>query len=81
MVFGMLEGILGATPEILFSYTNSSNPTNRNNGFGQGTLSNNHSVEQLFIDPKIRREHQFVIDDLLSSLNPFGKVKLLKRVL
>lgn len=62
-------GILGATPEILFSIT-------KEEKYLQtmacaGTCPSNDS-NMLLQDPKQRKEHQLVVDEICASLAPFG---------
>ena len=67
------EGMLGATPEILF----------RNLGNGAletvacaGTKRINEDTATFLNDPKELHEHQLVIDGIIESLRPFGEVKI-----
>ncbi len=58
------EGILGATPEILFSQSGSQFETVAL----AGTRLNGVQTSSLLDDPKERVEHQIVVDGILSSL-------------
>ena len=65
------HGLLGATPELLF----------RSAGRGYatmalaGTRSAAHA-DELLSDPKERREHRFVVDDIVRRLAPFGNIEI-----
>jgi menaquinone-specific isochorismate synthase len=67
------EGILGCTPELLFRRTGQTIETmamagtRRHDDFGRLPLLE---------DPKERREHQLVIDSIVSQLKAFGQVQI-----
>lgn len=66
------QGILGVTPEILFSFQEKMLQTMACAGTyrrGQGTK------EQLLQDPKERNEHELVIQSIQEALSRFGSVK------
>lgn len=73
-IYGMWSttaGIMGATPELLFARAPGGTletvalAGTREKGSGE--------AEALFLDPKERREHQLVVDDLLSRLSAIGE--------
>jgi menaquinone-specific isochorismate synthase len=69
------EGLLGATPEYLFSVKGSTLKTMAL----AGTRSKAESPDggaALMADPKERHEHQLVIDDIQAVLSKFGAVKI-----
>lgn len=68
------EGMLGATPEMLFVWDSKQKnlvKTVACAGTKKNDLSNSDS---LLKDPKELREHCFVIEGIISSLNKFGNV-------
>jgi menaquinone-specific isochorismate synthase len=67
-----LAGILGASPELLFLYDNDLSTLQTVACAGTCPLQ---ADMKLFIeDPKMREEHQFVIQGIEESLSQFGKV-------
>jgi len=66
------EGMIGASPEILFE-TESADLLRT--VACAGTLGEHQSEEDFFHDPKERHEHQLVIEGIKESLAPFGKVE------
>lgn len=64
------EGILGASPELLFSKESSVVHTVAL----AGTYPKSSSSNQLLNDPKERHEHQLVVDGIVDSLKPYGKI-------
>lgn len=64
------EGILGATPEILFSQ----NDKETKSMALAGTCRQPLQLTQFVDDPKERKEHQLVVDAIQSALEPFGQV-------
>ncbi|MEN0059932.1 MAG: chorismate-binding protein [Bdellovibrio sp.] len=67
------EGFLGATPEVLFDY---SQGVLRTMALA-GTCPKNEKAERLSLleDVKEMQEHQFVVEDLKHSLSGLGEVK------
>ncbi len=68
------EGMLGASPEILFKY--------KIDGKGlietvavAGTKNNTDKTDHFMKDPKEVFEHQIVVEGICESLTPFGDVK------
>lgn len=68
------EGLLGASPEILFKYSDE--------GFGlletaavAGTTNNEYTPSNLLDDSKEVFEHQVVVEGIVESLSLFGSVK------
>lgn len=66
------QGILGATPEILFS---------KESGSGEvetvacaGTRASDDAISLLLEDPKELAEHRYVIDGITKSLSSIGKI-------
>ena len=64
------HGTVGATPEVLF----------RSEGRGYRTMALAGTrpaaeAEELMDDPKERREHRLVVDDIVRRLAPFGNVE------
>jgi menaquinone-specific isochorismate synthase len=74
------EGILGATPEILFRMHNIPSPVLETVACA-GTSSSGQASEILAHDPKELYEHQLVVDGIVSALSPFGLVEIGKRTL
>lgn len=70
------QGILGATPEILFSLEKdpNSSPSIIRTKAVAGTARSPEQLNQLLDNPKERHEHQLVIDGINTSLQYFGKV-------
>jgi menaquinone-specific isochorismate synthase len=65
------HGLVGATPEMLFQAEARSYRTM--------ALAGTRSVaraEELLTDPKERREHRLVVDDIVRRLAPFGNVEV-----
>lgn len=72
--WGPSEGLLGLTPEVLFSSTADGKiQTMALAGTRPGVLSA-IEAEAFLADPKERAEHQWVIDDLRERLSSHGKV-------
>lgn len=67
------EGVLGATPETLFLQKGRELSTMALAGT-RAKASNGSGAEALLADPKERREHQLVIDDIQRVLSKFGVV-------
>jgi menaquinone-specific isochorismate synthase len=67
------EGILGATPEILFRY---SDDNTLETMACAGTISTQGDSKSFLKDPKELHEHQLVVEGMKSSLSPFGDVKV-----
>lgn len=67
-------GVLGMTPELLF--TNEASGKNINTVACAGTCSFEESAESLLKNPKDREEHQLVVDGIYQALSLFGKVEL-----
>lgn len=66
------NGMIGATPEVLFSIQTNVRSTLKTMACA-GTRSARHNTRNsLLNDPKELREHQFVVDDIVSALTPFG---------
>lgn len=67
------EGILGATPEILFEYSKGLLKTMAL----AGTCPKSESThrESLLEDEKEMQEHLYVLEDLINVLHPWGEVK------
>jgi len=64
------EGFMGATPEILFEKNGNELKTMAL----AGTSGKDVNPTQFLNDPKERKEHQFVIDDIVHVLKPLGSV-------
>ena len=65
------HGMIGATPEVLFQA--------EARGYRTMALAGTRPVlraEELLADPKERREHRFVVDDIVRRLAPFGNIEL-----
>ncbi len=65
------EGMIGVTPEILFDCSHGVLQT----AAVAGTTSKEKS-EQLKRDPKLREEHQLVIEGIHTALEPFGNLEV-----
>ena len=68
------QGLLGATPERLFSVDPQGLLITMALAGTRAKTSNSDEAQKLFDDPKERREHQFVIDDLKTRLETLGHV-------
>lgn len=64
------DGFLGATPEVLFEKTKGDLRTMALAGTSDKDIDPNVFLQ----DPKERKEHQIVIDDIVESLKPLGEV-------
>jgi menaquinone-specific isochorismate synthase len=65
------HGMVGATPEVLFQA--------EVHGYRTMALAGTLPVmraEELLTDPKERREHRLVVDDIVRRLAPFGNVEI-----
>jgi menaquinone-specific isochorismate synthase len=67
-------GLIGATPELLFSEENGIVTTMALAGTRAKKSSEDSSL--LLADPKERKEHQLVIDDIADRLSRVGKVEI-----
>lgn len=74
----LVEGLLGATPETLFSIEKRGEGTELSTMALAGTRAKLESgdAQELFNDPKERHEHQIVVDDLVQRLSRWGEVSL-----
>jgi menaquinone-specific isochorismate synthase len=72
------EGVLGATPEVLFKLENKNCPKLFTMALA-GTQKNSVSLPSMLLDPKLIREHQIVVDDITERLQCFGPVELGER--
>ena len=70
------NGILGATPELLFTQSSESQIQTMALAGTRVKTEGSHGVgvDSLLDDPKERLEHQIVVDSIQSSLNPLGRV-------
>lgn len=68
------QGILGATPEILFK--KEQNTEEVETVACAGTCSSNSEASSFLNDPKELMEHQYVIDGIKNSLSIFGKLSV-----
>ncbi|HEX9982515.1 MAG TPA: chorismate-binding protein [Thermoanaerobaculia bacterium] len=65
------HGMIGATPELLFQA--------EAHGYRTMALAGTRPVQrahELLADPKERREHRLVVDDIVRRLAPFGNVEI-----
>jgi len=65
------HGMIGATPEVLFQA--------EAHGYRTMALAGTRPVsraEELLGDPKERREHRLVVDDIVRRLAPFGNIEV-----
>ena len=65
------HGLIGATPELLFQA--------EAHGYRTMALAGTRTVtraDELLHDPKERREHRLVVDDIVRRLAPFGNVEV-----
>jgi menaquinone-specific isochorismate synthase len=65
------HGVIGASPELLFQA--------ERHGYRTMALAGTRSVaraDELLHDPKERREHRLVVDDIARRLSPFGNVEI-----
>ena len=65
------HGMIGATPEVLFEA--------EKHGYRTMALAGTRPVAratELMSDPKERREHRLVVDDIVRRLAPFGNVEI-----
>lgn len=65
------QGILGASPELLFRLKNG---TRLQTMACAGTLGHQESIESFMNDPKERHEHDCVVKGISESLSPFGLI-------
>jgi menaquinone-specific isochorismate synthase len=70
---GLKEGMLGCTPELLFRRDGK---TIRTMAMAGTRRHDEVGRLPLLEDPKERREHQLVIDSIVSELTPFGRVEV-----
>lgn len=68
------EGILGATPELLFRFTQQQGACHLETMACAATCSCNQKKIALMNDPKELHEHHVVVQGMLESLTPFGTV-------
>jgi menaquinone-specific isochorismate synthase len=69
------EGLLGATPEILFHYQKKNEMILATMACA-GTQKRNSDAPSLLSDAKELNEHQLVVQGITESLSPYGKVKV-----
>jgi len=65
------HGLVGATPEVLFQ--------GEAHGYRTMALAGTRPVsraDELLADPKERREHRLVVDDIVRRLAPFGNIEI-----
>lgn len=65
------HGMIGATPEVLFR--------GERHGYSTMALAGTRTIahaEELLHDAKERREHRFVVDDIVRRLAPFGNIEI-----
>lgn len=65
------HGVIGATPEVLFQ--------GEKRGYRTMALAGTRAVsraDELLHDPKERREHRLVVDDIARRLGPFGNIEI-----
>jgi len=65
------HGMIGASPEMLFQA--------EAHGYRTMALAGTRPVahaEELLVDPKERREHRMVVDDIVRRLAPFGNIEI-----
>lgn len=72
--WGEKQGILGATPEILFRKDKNSETVET--VACAGTCSSNSEVSAFLSDPKELMEHQYVIDGIENCLSPYGALSV-----
>lgn len=70
------QGILGASPEILFSSRKENNTFDLHTMALAGTKKNDGVFTSMWEDKKLLHEHQIVVDDLTKKLTPFGRIKI-----
>ncbi len=68
------EGMIGATPEILFTIRSGSRTKLETMALAGTRERNSGAGKVLLNDPKERHEHQLLIEDLREVLAPFGSV-------
>jgi menaquinone-specific isochorismate synthase len=80
---GRSEGILGATPEMLFEkgklageFETVAIAGTLAKSQGEAAAANVREGEELLSDPKERLEHQIVVDDIRDVLAPLGQVEV-----
>ncbi len=69
------EGILGASPELLYNVEKNESPKLKTVACA-GTLGRQETEEAFKSDPKELDEHERVIEGIKDSLTPFGKVSI-----
>jgi menaquinone-specific isochorismate synthase len=68
------QGILGATPEILFKYNGTDRQSHLETIACAGTLPSDGDLDSFINDSKEGYEHQLVVDGISQSLKPYGEV-------
>lgn len=69
-------GMLGATPEILFSQTEDEALQTVALAGTRGKKAGENSAKEILSDPKERHEHELVIEDIREVLSKVGQVKV-----
>lgn len=69
------DGILGITPEVLFSHSENQPQTVQTMALA-GTCHPSDCQESFFKNEKERHEHQLVVQGICQSLQPLGNVKI-----
>ena len=69
--------MLGASPEILFKYSDSKN--GKLETIACAGTTDKKDTQQFFRDAKESEEHQLVVDGIKQSLMSFGNVKIGER--
>lgn len=67
------EGMLGATPEVLFRYADEHKLETM---ACAGTKSTSCDVAAFLKDPKELHEHELVVQGIMEALSPYGRVKV-----
>lgn len=71
--WNMTQGILGLTPELLFSH-NKAEPQKLCTMALAGTCSSEREVDSFLNDEKEKREHQLVVKGISEALQPLGQL-------
>jgi isochorismate synthase EntC len=69
------QGILGATPELLFNYDPHKTPLLNTMALA-GTVKSGLSPSAMLEDKKLLHEHQVVVDDIVARLQPLGQINV-----
>lgn len=70
------EGILGATPEVLFQLESDDPDLKLFTMALAGTQKSESNADDMLINKKLLHEHMVVVDNIAAKLAPFGEIRL-----